>query len=137
MPRLSMDVQYARRWYGNFRTMDDLNIGRVGLRPVHDQRPERLAAAERRRLHADGVRSEARRRCAPAAETSSRSSKNYGDQTEVFNGVNISINARLQNGLTVQAGVGTGRVVTDDCDVVAALPEMLHANAFTGNPANP
>ena len=27
--------------------------------------------------------------------------------------------------------------MTDDCDVVAALPETLHANFFTGNPANP
>jgi hypothetical protein len=64
-------------------------------------------------------------------------SKNYGDQTEVFNAVNFGVNARLQNGLAIQAGAGTGRAVTDDCDVVAALPETLHANAFTGNPANP
>ena len=32
--------------------------------------------------------------------------------------MNITLNARLQNGLFVQGGVGTGRVVTDDCDVV-------------------
>src|SRR4029450_453342 len=63
--------------------------------------------------------------------------KNYGAQSEVFNAVSLGVNARLQNGLTLQAGAGTGRVVTDDCGVVAALPETLHANPFTGNPANP
>ena len=51
--------------------------------------------------------------------------------------MNFGLNARLQNGLMIQGGAGTGRVVTDDCDVVAALPETLHANFFTGNPANP
>ena len=64
-------------------------------------------------------------------------SKNYGDQSEVFNAVSVGVNARLQNGLTLQAGGGTGRVISDDCGVVAALPETLHANPFTGNPANP
>jgi hypothetical protein len=58
--------------------------------------------------------------------------KNYGEQTEVFDGVNISLQARLQNGLLVQGGVGPGRVVTNDCDVVDDLPEMLHTLA--GNP---
>jgi hypothetical protein len=42
------------------------------------------------------------------------------------------VNARLQNGLIVQGGLGPGRVVTNDCEVVDDLPEMLHT--FIGNP---
>ena len=59
-------------------------------------------------------------------------SNNYGKQTEHFDGVNITVNARLQNGLFVQGGLGTGRQVTNDCEIVDELPEMLHT--FFGNP---
>jgi hypothetical protein len=57
--------------------------------------------------------------------------QNFGDQTEVFDGVSFGANARLQNGLLVQGGIGTGRVVADDCGIVEKLPETLHQ--FFGN----
>ena len=60
-------------------------------------------------------------------------SNNYGKQTEHFDGVNISVNARLQNGLIIQGGIGTGRQLLNDCEVVDDLPEMLHT--FLGNPS--
>jgi hypothetical protein len=59
-------------------------------------------------------------------------SNNFGKQTEHFDGVNVTVNARLQNGVLAQGGFGTGRQVTNDCDVVDDLPEMLHT--FLGNP---
>jgi hypothetical protein len=40
--------------------------------------------------------------------------------------VNVTINSRLQNGLLIQGGLGTGRVLTNDCEIVAKLPETLH-----------
>ena len=136
MPRLSMDLQYARRWYGNFRTMDDLNIGASDYDQFTINVPSdsRLPNGGGYALTAFDLKPAA---FALAQRNFVTLAKNYGDQTEVFNAVNLSINARLENGLTVQAGAGTGRVVTDDCDVAAALPETLHAAAFTGNPANP
>jgi hypothetical protein len=57
---------------------------------------------------------------------------NYGSMTERYDGVNLTVNARLPNGLLMQGGMGTGRVVTNDCEVVEQLPEMLHT--FFGNP---
>jgi hypothetical protein len=136
VPRLSMDLQYARRWYGNFRTMDDQNIG-----PADYDRFTINAPSDSRLPNGGGYQLTAFDLKPAAFALPQRNfvtlAKNYGDQTEVFNAVSLSFNARLQNGLTIQAGTGTGRVVTDDCDVVSALPETLHANAFTGNPANP
>jgi hypothetical protein len=38
----------------------------------------------------------------------------------------------LQNGLLLQGGLGTGRQVLNDCEVVDDLPEMLHT--FFGDP---
>jgi hypothetical protein len=136
LPRLSVDLQYARRWYGNFRTMDDLAVGpgdydRFTINVPSDSR---LPNGGGYQLTAFDLKPAA---FALAQRNFVTLSKNYGDQTEVFNAVNFGANARLQNGLMIQAGAGTGRAVTDDCDVVAALPETLHANFFTGNPANP
>jgi hypothetical protein len=68
----------------------------------------------------------------PAAGTTTQNllvtrAQNFGDMTEHFDGVNISMQARLQNGVIVQGGVGPGRVVTDDCDIIDDLPELLSA----------
>jgi Carboxypeptidase regulatory-like domain len=136
VPRLSLDVQFARRWYGNFRTMDDRAVG------PEDYDQFTINVPSDSRLPNGGGYTLTAFDLKPAAFARSQNnfvtlSKNYGDQTEVFNAVSLGVNARLQNGLTLQAGAGTGRVITDDCDVVAALPETLHAAAFTGNPANP
>src|SRR5262249_39168876 len=39
----------------------------------------------------------------------------YGQQSEVFNGIHLLINARLGQGGQIQGGLGTGRTVLDTC----------------------
>jgi hypothetical protein len=52
--------------------------------------------------------------------------KNYGNgQVEHYNGVDFTVNARLRNGLHMQGGINTGRSTRNDCDVVAQVPEWL------------
>jgi hypothetical protein len=58
-------------------------------------------------------------------------SDKYGEEYEHWNGVDISIGGRLQNGLRFQAGTSTGHTVADNCAVIAKVPEML-----TNGPAN-
>ena len=43
---------------------------------------------------------------------------NYGDQFEHWNGVDLTVNARLPK-LLLQGGVSTGRTYEDDCEVVS------------------
>ena len=50
----------------------------------------------------------------------------YGDWTNHWQGVDATVHARLRNGLVLQAGTSTGRAVTDNCAVVAGVPEMLN-----------
>ena len=50
---------------------------------------------------------------------------NYGKQIEHWNGIDLSANARLVRGLTVQGGVSTGRTTTDNCEIVSKLPEII------------
>ena len=48
----------------------------------------------------------------------------------------MKVDARLSNGLSLQAGTSTGRTMEDDCDIVSKVPEMLLVNlANVGNAA--
>src|SRR6185436_3561823 len=47
----------------------------------------------------------------------------FGKQIENWQGVDVGINARLRNGITVQGGTSTGRRLSDNCEVRAKLPE--------------
>ena len=57
-------------------------------------------------------------------------STKVGDQTEVWQGVDFTINARLRNGLNLQGGLSTGKTHENDCDILTALPEMRNMPAI-------
>jgi len=50
--------------------------------------------------------------------------RKFGDQYEHWNGVDITVNARLAAGLRLQGGYATGRQTTDNCEIRRALPEI-------------
>ncbi|HEY3157757.1 MAG TPA: TonB-dependent receptor, partial [Vicinamibacterales bacterium] len=52
-----------------------------------------------------------------------KSTKDVGDDTRVFNGVDVNFNVRMQNSLTFQGGTSTGKVTNDWCAIRAAVPE--------------
>jgi hypothetical protein len=49
--------------------------------------------------------------------------KNYGDQKEIYSGVDLNINARLRGGAFLQGGASIGRLLTDTC-YVNQLPQL-------------
>jgi len=55
-------------------------------------------------------------------------SDNYGRQIEHWNGFDISTNARLRGGVVIFGGISSGKTLTDNCDIAAALPEMNPVN---------
>lgn len=55
-------------------------------------------------------------------------SKNFGDQVDRWNGVDVNVNARLSNGLFVRGGTSTGRRLTDNCEILAKVPEAGPTN---------
>jgi hypothetical protein len=125
VPRVSLNVQYARRWYGNFRVQDDRAVGPQN----YDQFTINVPNDSRLPNSGGTLTAFDLKPGSPGTQNILVTlADNFGKQTEYFDGVNISLQARLQNGLLVQAGVGPGRVVTDDCDIVDDLPELLQAN---------
>ena len=121
MPRLGVEVQYARRWYGNLRVADDISVG-----PEFYDRFSFVAPSDSRLPDGGGQTFTAfdLRAGAPPQNLFITFGKNYGEMTEHFDGVNVTVNARMQNGLLVQGGFGTGRQVTNDCDVMEQAPEI-------------
>ncbi len=130
-PRLSLNVQYARRLYGNFRVTDDRAVSAADYNQFTINVPSdsRLPNGGSYPLTGFDITSAGNARPTDYFVTLAN---NYGKQIEHFDAVNISVQGRLQNGLTFQAGVGPGRLVTNDCEVVDDLPEMLQAAG--GNP---
>ena len=63
----------------------------------------------------------------------------YGNVSQVYNGVDFNVSARLRGGLQVQGGTSTGQQVIDSCDVRDKLPEQVSGGASSqgGIPYNP
>jgi hypothetical protein len=63
----------------------------------------------------------------------------YGSVSQMYNGVDLNISARLRNGLQLQGGTSTGQQVIDSCEVRDKLPEQVSGGASSqgGIPYNP
>jgi hypothetical protein len=62
----------------------------------------------------------------------------YGKLTDVYNGIDITLNARLPHGALVQGGMNMGHEVTDLCDVIgkadlpaATIPASIGSSLVT------
>ena len=123
MPRVALDVGYFRRWFGNFQATDNLLLG-PGDFDAFD-----LTIPVDPRLPDSGQTVGSLYNVIPSKfgqeQNLNTLASKYGEQTEHWNGVDVSASARLQNGVTLRGGVATGKRVEDNCEVVAALPEML------------
>jgi hypothetical protein len=58
------------------------------------------------------------------------STKKVGDDTRVFNGVDVTFNIRNARGVTFSGGTSTGKVDNDWCAVRAAVPESYLLNPY-------
>ncbi len=123
LPRVSVDVAYFRRWYGNLNVTDNRSVSASDYSkfsltaPTHASLPGGggYTINGLLNLNPDKV---------GQVDNFLTASDNYGKQTEYWHGVDISGAVRLQRGLFFQGGVSTGRRVTDNCEILAKLPEV-------------
>jgi Carboxypeptidase regulatory-like domain len=135
IPRVSLDVGYFRRVWKNFQVTDNL------LLSPEDFTQFSLTVPTDSRLSTSGQTLTGLYNVIPTkfgqVQNLNTLSDNYGKQIDHWNGFDISVNARLQNGLTLQGGMGTGKQIEDNCEIVAKLPEMLNlGGAAAANTAN-
>ena len=123
-PRMSLDVGYFRRWYGNFVATDNLAVSNTDFNTFS------IVAPADARLPAGGGQTIAQfynvvpaKFSVPANNFVTRSDT-YGHQIQHWNGVDVNVNLRASGGVIVQGGTSTGRTSTDNCEVVAQVPEL-------------
>jgi hypothetical protein len=122
VPRVGLTVGYFRRWFGNFYTSNNRNTTTADYTPFSIPIPldPKLpgggggTVTGLYNLVPDKVGDE---------DLYSQLTENFGEMNENWHGIDVSLNARLRNGLTVQGGTSSGRRFMDNCDVRAALPE--------------
>jgi hypothetical protein len=122
IPRVGVTVGYFRRWFGNFYTANNR------LTTTADYSEFSIPIPVDPRLPGGGGGTvQGLYNLVPTMvgreDLYSQLSSNFGEMTETWHGVDVNVNARLRNGLTVQAGTSSGRRLQDNCAVRAALPE--------------
>ena len=139
LPRVSVDLGYFRRWYGNLGLGTPTgNSGGVNFITVDDRVLTAAdfdtfcvtAPADSRLPHGGGYQVCGLADLKPAkfgiaSDPIVTFANNYGRQTQTFNGFDASTNVRLPQGVLVQGGVSLGKTTLDICAVIDTLPEML------------
>ena len=118
---LGVNIAYFRTWYGNFRVSDNLAVTPANYDPYC------IMAPVDARLPMSGQQVCGFYDIKPAqfglVDTLVVQAENFGRQTEVYNGVDFTVNARFGRGGHFQGGLTTGRTVTDNCDVIVDSPD--------------
>jgi hypothetical protein len=122
LPRVSVDVAYFRRWYGNLNVTDNRAVGAGDYSPFSLTAPPHPSLPGGGGYVIEGLLDLNPNRVGQV-DNFLTSSDTYGRQTEYWHGVDIGGSVRLQRGLFFQGGISTGRRVTDNCEILAQLPE--------------
>jgi carboxypeptidase family protein len=121
LPRVSVEVGYNHRWFPEFTTTDNRAVTPA------DYDPFSITAPSDPRLPEGGnyVISDLTNISNAAfgrTDNFITLSRNFGDSTNYWHGVDVNINARTANGITVQGGTSTGRRVIDSCNLIIDDP---------------
>jgi len=123
--RMSVELSYFRRVYGNFNVVDDR------ARSASDFDTFSITAPNDQRLTGGGGYSigglynikEAM--FSTPADNYITFASNYGKQIEHWDGFDLILNLRPQHGFSLQGGLSSGRTTMDNCEVAAQVPESL------------
>ena len=129
LPRVSVDLGYFRRWYGNFTVTDNLSVTAADFDPFVITAPLDSRLPDGGGYPIAGLYNLNPTKVGQVDEFSTFASA-YGKQIEQWNGVDVTVNARPASGAVFQGGFSVGRSVTDNCEVRSILPEIGPTNPY-------
>jgi len=141
MPGVALSAGYYRTWYGNFYLTDNLNVTPADYSPycitapVNAGLPASISGQPICGLYDIN----------PAkfglVNNVVTLASNYGKQTEVYNGADVTVNARLGRGATLSGGWNVGTAIqtgvvnagnatsrTNNCFVVDSPQQLYHCD---------
>ena len=129
MPLVSAEVNYFRRWYGNFVIVDNLAVGPADFDRFVITAPQdpRLPGGGGYQVEGYDIKPA---KFGVAAQPYVTLSRKYGQQQDYWQGMDFIVNARPRPGVMFQGGLSTGRRVEDNCDVITKVdnPSALYCH---------
>jgi hypothetical protein len=125
VPRVSVEVSYNRRWWGNFLVTDNQLVSADDYETWSIPVPSNTNLPGGTATYV-AITPEGAARGAHSFETLETTFAPA--RTSYWHGVDLNGTARLQNGLTVQFGSTTGRGVRDTCALWQARPDLQGNN---------
>ena len=130
LPRMSVDVTYFRRAFGNFMVTDNLTLAPSDFSSFSITAPLDSRLPGGGGYAVSGLYDVNPSKFGVAANNYVTSATNYGRQEQRWQGVDFSVNLRPRAGLVAQGGVSTGSTLTDNCEIVKKLPEIAPLNPY-------
>jgi hypothetical protein len=138
LPRVSASVTFNRNWWGNWYVVDNRATAAGDYTPFSIRAPQDPRLPDGGGYTIGGLYNLVQAKVGQVDELA-QSYENFGDQKENWQGIDVSVTARMRNGLMVQGGTSTGRRLADACGVRSKLPELgsgptgLTNSSVTGN----
>ena len=127
-----IDVTYRRRTFDGFTVLDNQSLQPSDLTPFSITAPVDSRLPGGGGYVVDGLYDVVPEKAGQVNNLVTSSSA-YGRWYQYFNGVDVTVHARVGKSLTIVGGTSTGQTVADSCDVRANLPEL--ATTMTGTSA--
>jgi hypothetical protein len=122
-PRVSVTFAFNRNWWGNWYVVDNRATNFEDYTPFSIYAPSDPRLPDGGGYTIGGLYNLVPSKVGLVDELA-QSYNNFGEQTENWQGFDVSVVARPRNGLMVQGGTSTGRRLADGCTVRAKLPEL-------------
>jgi hypothetical protein len=133
MPRVSADVAYFRRVQGKYTATDNRDIGPAdydtycATAPVDSRLPtsgQQICGLYDLNPSKFGAQF--------ADDNLVTFADQFGKRTVVFNGVDVTINARPTSRFFINGGFATGQDVDNDCDQIIDSPQKIYCDSRSG-----
>ena len=122
MPRVSVEIGYSRRWWGNLTVTDNLAVGTADFDTYTRTSPTNSNLPDSGQPLSYYLRNS--RTPFGAVDNYLTLATNYGDMAYYWQGLDLTATARTSNELTLQGGFTSGAGVRDQCDIWKAMPEL-------------
>jgi hypothetical protein len=136
LPRVSVEAGYYRRWWPIYTTndvTDNINTTAADYTQFAVTAPSDPKLPNGGGYQVPGIYNITAAASLIAPSNVQSAANTFGSYRRYWDGFDVTAQARLRNGLTLQGGTSTGRTVQDSCESRAVVPEGLGTPATQTN----